>query len=169
MRKPSSDADRHLASHRPDMVSLLATNGRTRRMQLLARISLPLFALLLAACATGEAPSTTASSDRKDAVGRSKKKQLDFRLASGTYRCELGQSVEVERRAHSDRAIELRWQGRQHTLQRQASSSGLPRYEDRQNGLLWIDLPWKSVLMDAHSGRPLANECKPASSRTASG
>ncbi|MBN8455388.1 MliC family protein [Accumulibacter sp.] len=138
-------------------------------MQLPVRISLPCLAILLAACATSGPQSSSESSDRKDTRARSERKQLDFRLASGTYRCELGQSVEVERQARGDRAIAVRWEGKQHTLQRQASSSGLPRYEDRQNGLLWIDLPWKSVLMDAHSGRPLANECKPAASRTARG
>jgi len=138
-------------------------------MQWLARISLPLLVVLLTACATTSTQSTTESSDRKDPRARSDRKQLDFRLASGTYRCEQGQSVEVERHGRNDRAIEVRWDGKQHTLQREASSSGLPRYEDRQNGLLWIDLPWKSVLMDAHSGRPLANECKPAASRSSSG
>ncbi|QKS27760.1 MAG: hypothetical protein FAZ92_03584 [Accumulibacter sp.] len=138
-------------------------------MQLPVTRSLPFIVLLLTACATSGPQSATESSDRKVARTKSERQQLDFRLASGTYRCELGQSVEVERHARGDRAIEVRWEGKQHTLQRQASSSGLPRYEDRQNGLLWIDLPWKSVLMDAHSGRPLANECKPPANRTASG
>ncbi|MCM8611007.1 MliC family protein [Accumulibacter sp.] len=133
------------------------------------RISLPLLAVVLGACATSSTQTSTESGDRKDSRPRSERKQLDFRLASGTYRCEMGQSVEVERQGRDDRAIALRWEGKRHTLQRQASSSGLPRYEDRQNGLLWIDLPWKSVLMDAHSGRPLANECKPAANSTASG
>jgi hypothetical protein len=159
----------NLVSRRRDMVSFSVIDGRTIPMQLPVRISLPCLAILLAACATSGPQSSSESSDRKDTRARSERKQLDFRLASGTYRCELGQSVEVERQARGDRAIAVRWEGKQHTLQRQASSSGLPRYEDRQNGLLWIDLPWKSVLMDAHSGRPLANECKPAASRTARG
>ena len=88
--------------------------------------------------------------------------QLKFQLASGVYRCELGQSVEIQRNAN---LIELNWQGSRHTLQRYDSSSGLPRYEDRQNGLLWIDLPWKSVLIDVKTERPLANDCKPTQDR----
>jgi hypothetical protein len=139
-------------------------------MPALVRIALPLLAVLFGACATTTSTQPpTESGERKDARTRQERKQLDFRLASGTYRCEMGQSIEVERQGRNDRAIEVRWEGKQHTLQRQRSSSGLPRYEDRQNGLLWIDLPWKSVLMDAHSGRPLANECKPATGRSAKG
>jgi len=136
-------------------------------VKLLRLLVLTFLNTALAACATN-GQQTTSSADAQKSGGRSAgKKQLDFRLTSGLYRCEHGQSVEVERRSTNDRLIELRWQGRQHTLQRQASSSGLPRYEDRQSGLLWIDLPWKSVLMDANTGRPLANECKAAQDKTA--
>ena len=86
--------------------------------------------------------------------------QLDFKLASGTYSCEQGQRIDIQRKTNQ---ISINWQGNRHTLQRYDSSSGLPKFEDRQNGLMWIDLPWKGVLMDTNSDRPLANECKVAS------
>ena len=73
------------------------------------------------------------------------------------YRCESGQQVEIQRNAAD---IGVSWQGSRHTLRRYDSESGLPRFEDRDSGLTWIDLPWKIVLMDRRSGRPLANECK---------
>ena len=115
---------------------------------------------LLAACATtAPQPSTTATA----ADGRSSaRQQLSLKLASGVYRCDENQRVEIQRDPRQANQITLNWQGRRHTLQRYDSESGLPRYEDRQNGLVWIDLPWKSVLMDSDNGRPLANECKAA-------
>ena len=119
---------------------------------------------MLAACSTTGSQQTTDAARQVSAKGR-QNQQLKFQLASGVYRCELGQSVEIQRNAN---LIELNWQGNRHTLQRYDSSSGLPRYEDRQNGLLWIDLPWKSVLMDSNNGRPLANECKMAQNKTKS-
>jgi len=112
---------------------------------------------MLPACLT-TAPQPAAPV-RQPAV-RSEGQQLKFQLASGVYRCEAGRRVQVQRDAINSNLIELGWQGQRRTLLRYDSTSGLPRYEDRQNGLLWIDLPWKSVLMDARTGQPLANECK---------
>ena len=120
------------------------------------------FSTLLAACAT-TAPQPSTTSTTAAAAGRdSARQQLSLKLASGVYRCDENLRVEVQRDPRRTNQITLNWQGRRHTLQRYDSESGLPRYEDRQNGLVWIDLPWKSVLMDSDNGRPLANECKAA-------
>ena len=129
--------------------------------RLTSHLPLAVFCLLLAACATtAPQPSTTSTTT---AAGRdSARQQLSLKLASGVYRCDENQRVEIQRDPRRADSITLGWQGRRHTLQRYDSQSGLPRYEDRQNGLVWIDLPWKSVLMDSENGRPLANECKAA-------
>lgn len=118
---------------------------------------------LLTACATRE-PAPAGGAARPDSPGGNQQQQLHFQLASGTYRCEAGEKLEIRRVERNADLIELKWRSDRFTLQRYDSSSGLPRYEDRQHGLLWIDLPWKSVLMDVKSGRPLANECKASSS-----
>jgi len=118
---------------------------------------------LLSACATTEKQAASAPVRHEEARYK-QQEQLNFQLASGVYGCELGQSLEIQRNVRDANLIEIIWQGNRRTLQRYDSFSGLPRYEDRQNGLLWIDLPWKSVLMDVNSGRPLANECKATSS-----
>lgn len=130
--------------------------------RLTTRLPLTVFCLLLAACAT-TAPQPSTTSGTAAADGRnSARQQLSLKLASGVYRCDENQRVEIQRDPRQTNQITLNWQGRRHTLQRYDSESGLPRYEDRQNGLVWIDLPWKSVLMDSDNGRPLANECKAA-------
>ena len=125
--------------------------------------TLIVFSTLLAACATTAPQPSTTSTTTAAAAGRDgARQQLSLKLASGVYRCDENLRVEVQRDPRQANQITLNWQGRRHTLQRYDSESGLPRYEDRQNGLVWIDLPWKSVLMDSDNGRPLANECKAA-------
>lgn len=119
-------------------------------------IALTALSAMLSACVTTEPLPENASTAYEGTKGG----QLDFQLASGVYGCELGRKVEIQRDVRNPHSIELNWQGNRHTLQRLDSTSGLPRYEDRKNGLLWIDLPWKGMLMDTKSGRPLANECK---------
>lgn len=86
--------------------------------------------------------------------------QLQFDLASGTYHCELGLKVDVERNRQEIDRINIGWTGARYQLSRDHSFSGLPRYEDQANGLVWIDLPWKSVLLDGRTHKPLANDCK---------
>ena len=132
-------------------------------MKTITSLSILAALLLLTACATTEGRSSTSAAD-KDSSSNKQPQQLKLKLASGTYRCEMGKKVEVQRDARNPNSIKLNWQGNRHTLQRYDSTSGLPRYEDRQNGLVWIDLPWKSVLMDSNTGSPIANECKAASS-----
>jgi hypothetical protein len=125
--------------------------------RLIKRSTLPVLAGLLVGCSTTGQPTASAGDG-----SRVHPQQLKFQLASGVYRCELGRRVEIQRDVRNANLIGLNWKGTDFQLQRYDSASGLPRYEDRQHGLLWIDLPQKSVLIDVNSGQQLANECKVA-------
>ena len=115
---------------------------------------------LLAACSTQTPQLAATPSAGVVNVPGIATPQLDFKLASGTYRCEYGAQVEVRRDAREPNLIQVGWQGANYPMHRNASSSGLPRYEDSASGLVWIDLPWKSVLLDSRSGKPLVSECR---------
>lgn len=119
--------------------------------------SLHLAALALTALLAG-----CAMSNRSPVVDTPASEQMHFALESGVYLCEEGNSVDVQREARNADLLTLRWQGQRYTLLRYDSNSGLPRFEDKQAGLVWLDLPWKSMLMDARSGKPLASDCKVA-------
>lgn len=126
----------------------------------MTRTSLPLLvalSLALAACGT---PSRAPFSDSAPVPQRAG--QLDLNLASGSYSCEHGVRLQVKRemRDRVNHRIQIGWDGNSYRLERDPSYSGLPRFEDASSGLVWIDLPWKSLLLDGRTNRPLANECR---------
>ncbi len=90
--------------------------------------------------------------------------QFEFALPSGDYRCEQGIRLALQRemRDKVNHRLQLDWNGRHYQLERDPSYSGLPRFEDAASGLVWIDLPWKGLLLDGRTQAPLANECRAA-------
>jgi hypothetical protein len=123
------------------------------RMHLRSLAPLIVTTLVLAACTT---PAKAPPAPRNA--------QLELKLASGNYRCEQGLRVQVEReiRNQVNYRINIVWNGSGYRLERDYSYSGLPRFEDKASGLVWIDLPWKGMLLDGANGKPLANECRAA-------
>lgn len=115
--------------------------------------------LLLSACsmhqATGPVEPGLSVVDAAPGHG-----QLNYMLASGEYHCERGARLAMQRHAHDQKHISINWNGGEYDLHRDpSSSSGLPRYESVDNELVWIELPWKGVLLDGKTHKPLANEC----------
>jgi hypothetical protein len=76
----------------------------------------------------------------------------------GRFNCELGRSVTVA--AKDDNTVDLQWQGKAYAMAKVPTSSGAMRFEDKASGLVWIQIPAKSMLMDSKAGRQLANDCK---------
>ncbi|MDI3514800.1 MAG: hypothetical protein PWP40_2029 [Rhodocyclaceae bacterium] len=130
----------------------------TRSRQMI-RLALPgLAALLLSACAL-QRPAVETAPGVTEQGG-----QFEFALPSGDYRCERGERLKVQREVANavNHRIQLAWNGNQYQLERDPSYSGLPRFEDAASGLVWIDLPWKGLLLDGRTHKPLANECRAA-------
>ncbi|HRP97779.1 MAG TPA: hypothetical protein PL143_16170 [Rhodocyclaceae bacterium] len=112
--------------------------------------------------ALDSAPAAGAPTAALNGVHVNENGQLDFELNSGLYHCEWGLRVDVLRDITTRDRILIGWNGGRYQLDRDPSFSGLPRFEDRAHGLVWIDLPWKGVLLDGKTQKPLANDCKTA-------
>ena len=121
-------------------------------------------ALVLAACSTPQSAPTVAQAAPAADGYVQRNGQFEFGLASGDYRCELGVKLQISRevREQVNERIRLAWNGRDYALDRDPSHSGLPRFEDAAKSLVWIDLPWKGLLLDGRTHKPIANECRPA-------
>lgn len=78
------------------------------------------------------------------------------------YNCALGDKVTIFSNAADDRHIALRWNKRLLRLTRVDTSTGAHRFENRRQGIVWIGIPAKGILLDSKKGQQLANECKSA-------
>jgi hypothetical protein len=76
--------------------------------------------------------------------------------------CELGQRLSITGNHRLDEIIDLQWRGRLYRMQRVSTSTGAHRFENAESGLIWIDIPAKSMLLDRKNAAQLANECKTA-------
>ena len=78
------------------------------------------------------------------------------------YNCALGDKVTIFSNASDEKHIALRWNKRLMRLARVETTTGAHRFENRRQGIVWIGIPAKGILLDSKKGQQLANECKSA-------
>lgn len=79
---------------------------------------------------------------------------------SALYQCDLGDKLTVYKNAVDNSYVNLRWRNKMYRMNRQQTSTGAERYENKSDGLVLISIPSKSMLFDSKKGRQLANECR---------
>lgn len=109
-----------------------------------------MWAMLVVSLGTAGGVSAKGKGDNSDMDGATKMQ----------YNCEMGKKVTVFRKAEENNSITLQWNNKRHVLTREATTTGAHRFEDKKAGLVWINIPAKSILLDSKQGRQLANECK---------
>jgi hypothetical protein len=83
-------------------------------------------------------------------------------LTTIDYECALGDKVTLYENAVDGKHIGLRWKTGVHRLTRVTTTTGANRFENRKQGLVWIGIPAKGMLLDSKKGQQLANECRNA-------
>lgn len=79
-------------------------------------------------------------------------------LLTGDFYCELGNRVALATASSGE--AKLTWKGRSYSMTTVSTSTGAVRLEDKASGLVWIQIPAKSMLLNSKLGQQLANECK---------
>lgn len=111
--------------------------------------------------AVKKASAKKASPSKKDAHAASDEKEPDVTgLQPTAFDCELGNKLTIYRHADDDQQIALHWNKRLHQMTRIETTTGAHRFENVKNGLVWIGIPAKGMLLDSKKGRQLANECR---------
>lgn len=78
------------------------------------------------------------------------------------FNCELGDKLTIYRSPGDSQHIDLRWRKHLHEMTRVVTTTGAERFENAADGLVWIGIPAKSMLLDSKHGHQLANECRDA-------
>lgn len=79
-------------------------------------------------------------------------------LVTGNFYCELSNRVDLASEANGE--VKLNWKGRSYPMTTVSTTTGAVRLEDKASGLVWIQIPAKSMLLNSKLGQQLANECK---------
>lgn len=116
------------------------------------------------AAGTAAAGGTAAAAGAAAAQGTDEEdREPDTAGSTGLdYNCALGDKVTIFSNAEDDKHIALRWNKRLMRLTRVETSTGAHRFENRRQGMVWIGIPAKGILLDSKKGQQLANECKSA-------
>ncbi len=117
------------------------------------------------ASATTAPPMTTAAIDPATAVPAAPvpapaRAPALIAFEAGTYKCELGRSVNIRGITPDRRSVDLQWGRKDYTMLAVTTQSGALRFEDNASGLVWIVIPAKAMLLDTSKGKQLANECR---------
>lgn len=95
--------------------------------------------------------------------------QLDVaaRVLTGTADCEFKQSVTVQPVEGLAGYFHVSHQGKRYRMLPRETATGAVRLEDPASGLVWLQIPTKSMLMNAKRGQRLVDSCLHSEQRAA--
>ena len=77
----------------------------------------------------------------------------------GESECEFKQKISLTEHPSLPGRFLLEYNGLKHVLTPQPTTTGVIRLEERRSGLVWLQVPIKSMLMDSRRGKRLADNC----------
>ncbi len=125
-------------------------------------------ALFGTACLIGSLPASASTAAKKKPAAPVEAPLADLapeqvanaeRVHVGDQDCEFRQQVKVQRHQAKDGYFHLNFKGKQYTMAPEPTTTGAVRLEDKKNGLVWIQIANKSMLMNARAGQRLVDEC----------
>jgi hypothetical protein len=123
------------------------------------RSTLACTALLLAAAAPAGATKPAAKPAASAPLSQA---QLDAaaRVMVGTAACAEDRQVVVAALTGQPGYFKLTTGKTSYTLAPEPTTSGAVRLEDKRSGIVWIQIPAKSMLMDSHRGQRVLDGCQ---------
>jgi hypothetical protein len=129
-----------------------------------------------ARAATQKAPTAAERTDRakglalgQETAQRISETQLQIadRVLTGEAACEFDQNVSVTPIDGQPGHFRLSFKEVNYTMVPEETSSGAVRLEDKKAGIVWLQIPSKSMLMNAKIGQRMVDGCQHAEQRAA--
>ncbi|MBB5392083.1 MULTISPECIES: hypothetical protein [unclassified Herbaspirillum] len=117
---------------------------------------------VLASCASEKMPVTDTKPVLPQIIKAPAASQPTWatQLVTGNFNCELGNKVELRMDGRVTDGVTLVWKGNSYLMNPVGTSTGAVRLENKSEGLVWIQIPSKSMLLNSKIGQQLANDCK---------
>ena len=93
--------------------------------------------------------------------------QLASRVLTGTAQCEFNQGVNVEAVADKPGLFRVTYKQVAYVMVPYETTTGAVRLEDKKSGVVWLQIPTKSMLMDQAAGKRLVDSCTQSEQRAA--
>ncbi len=89
------------------------------------------------------------------------------RVLTGTAACEFSQSVDVKPVSGQPGHFHVHFKGASYLMTPEETTTGAVRLADRHNGVVWIQIPAKSMMLNQKVGRRMVDSCQHAEQRAA--
>jgi len=93
--------------------------------------------------------------------------QIADRVLTGDAACEFNQTISVRPIAGQPGRFRLTYKRASYTMVPEETSSGAIRLEDKKAGIVWLQIPSKSMLMNSRIGQRMVDSCMHAEQRAA--
>jgi len=93
--------------------------------------------------------------------------QIAYRVLTGDAACEFNQSVNVWPIEGKPGYFRLTFKKVSYTMVPEETSSGAVRLEDKKAGVVWLQIPSKSMLMNSKIGQRMVDGCQADEQRAA--
>jgi hypothetical protein len=87
------------------------------------------------------------------------------RVLIGQSRCEFDQSVNVAPVPDKKGHFQVEFKGKTFDMVPEATTTGAVRLEDKKNGMMWLQIANKSMLMNSKIGQRMVDNCVHPSQR----
>lgn len=85
--------------------------------------------------------------------------QVANRVLTGTAQCEFNQSVSVQPVQDKPGHFKVGFNKASYTMTPQETTTGAVRLEDKRNGIVWLQIPTKSMMMNQKIGQRMVDGC----------